>query len=95
VHLRVTGFVVVLGGAGSCYERGIRHGAGHEQQTALDLQIVDGGHDLFGQLVLFRSMAEPQDGALVGHERELLKLGKFPIQGARQRMPPTCRGPTG
>ena len=80
VHLRVAGFVVVLGGAGSRYERGVHHGAGLEQQTALDQQVINGGQDLFGQLVLFQSMAEPQNSAFVGHARELLKLGKFPIQ---------------
>ncbi len=77
VHFRVAGFVVVLGGAGSRYERGVHHGAGLEQQTELDQQVIDGGQDLFGQLVLFKPMTESQDGALVRHARELWELGKF------------------
>jgi hypothetical protein len=80
VHFRVAGFIVVLGGTGSCYERGVHHGAGLEQQTALDQQVIDGGQDLFGQLMFFQPMTEPQDGALVGHARELWELGKFPVQ---------------
>jgi hypothetical protein len=80
VHFRVAGFVVVLGGTGRCYERGIHQRASFEQQTALDQQVIDGSQNVISQLVLFQPMTEPQNSALVGHARELWELGKFPVQ---------------
>jgi len=61
VHLGVALPVLVLGGTGSCNQRGVYHRAFPEHQAFVGECGVDRGQDLFGQLVLFQQVAKAQD----------------------------------
>ena len=45
VHLRIAGFVVVLGRAANSNQCAVHHGAFLEQQNALNQQVMDGGQN--------------------------------------------------
>ncbi len=65
VHVRVAGFVLVLGGAGGMDEGGVHHRAfGHQQAFGFEVRI-DGVQQYGGQAVVFEEMPEVEDRGLV------------------------------
>ena len=65
VHVRIAGFVLVLGGAGGMDEGGIHHRAfGHQQAVCLEVG-VDGVQQHGGEAVVFEEMPEVEDRGLV------------------------------
>ena len=66
VHLGVTLAIAVLGGAGRRYQRGIDGRALFEQQALGRQRGIDGGQDLYAEVVGFEQMAKAQDGAFIG-----------------------------
>ena len=79
MHLRVTLFVLVLGGAGRCDQCGVHGCACFEQQALCCQQFIDGGQNLIGQFVPFQPVAKAQDGALIGHSCMGIELGKLAV----------------
>ena len=79
MHLWITLSVLVLGRAGRCDQRGVYRSACLEQQALRCQQVVDGGQNLLGQLVLLQPVAKAQDGALIGHSAMSIKPGKLPV----------------
>jgi hypothetical protein len=59
VHLRVAGFVFVLGGVWGWYQVGIDGDAGFVQQTVLGQEFIDGEQYLLSQFVFFQTMPKP------------------------------------
>jgi len=65
VHVRIAGFVLVLGGAGGMDDGGIHHRAfGHQQAVCLEVG-VDGVQQHGGEAVVFEEMPEIEDRGLV------------------------------
>ena len=82
MHLGVSGFAFVLGGAGGRNKCGVDCRTGLEKEALDSVRgSVDSSQDLIGQLVFFQPVAKAQDGALVGQPSVRLEMGKLAWPG--------------
>lgn len=95
MHFRVACFVFVLGRGWRRNQGGIDHGAGFDQQAALNQDVVDGGQNLFCEIVFFQPVPKTQSGGLVRQPGERIELGELTPRGGINSPDPQLRPASG
>lgn len=80
VHLRVTFPILVLGRTGSGIQGSVHHPAFARHQAFVGQSGVDGGQDLFGQIMFFQEVSKPQDADPVMDALHTAQIHKLPVQ---------------